>query len=730
MATMACARAASCRMHVLYAPPDNECTAVAQLHVVGENLDNNLTTKNANGEILCGIGMRLQQEARFGIYVASLTPNGPAETSQMIRAGDKLIRIDGYEITAHDTLEIIRHLVLGPPRSEVTLILSRMLKSPAGRAHSADQGDTFYSVTLRRVPEAAQITEYLHHDLERLIREVLVENRDLQNQLREALVARDHGSMVDPDLILQKKKSMVAARKAVPEPTPFDILYESPESPKRPVGRTQPRRLIHRWCVHYCLGHAMEIWKLNAAEQKRWLHAAHKAILRWTYQAVRGKLMTWRQHGKEQIRLRSICDKVLSRWGNQFLTAALNCWRSRSEEALRTKAICGRVVARWMNNTLCSAFYMWVEWVKESGRLRSCVAKVVLRMLNRGLALAFETWRQHGKEQIRLRSICDKVLSRWGNQFLTAALNCWRSRSEEALRTKAICGRVVARWMNNTLCSAFYMWVEWVKESGRLRSCVAKVVLRWRIMTLSVSFSTWQQYAEAVQREGRLLVQIASRMQNMILFKAWSRLGDYAYMNRRSNALIMKLLSRSRRCTLAQALARWRDFVSEGLASCKRNKERQTRMCTVQRIVTRLSSSELSAALGAWYENAQVSKNVHRNRKDNSDNGLLDRVLDRVPRLSRSQSWCGGLTEFGSSKLMHYLHIRWLKLVEEYYSMVEDSIFSEERALTWAEFEKKTKQHADAPFLLVNHHAFAADFDHYNESFEKSRDSYHRFADL
>ena len=631
MATMACARAASCRMHVLYAPPDNECTAVAQLHVVGENLDNNLTTKNANGEILCGIGMRLQQEARFGIYVASLTPNGPAETSQMIRAGDKLIRIDGYEITAHDTLEIIRHLVLGPPRSEVTLILSRMLKSPAGRAHSADQGDTFYSVTLRRVPEAAQITEYLHHDLERLIREVLVENRDLQNQLREALVARDHGSMVDPDLILQKKKSMVAARKAVPEPTPFDILYESPESPKRPVGRTQPRRLIHRWCVHYCLGHAMEIWKLNAAEQKRWLHAAHKAILRWTYQAVRGKLMTWRQHGKEQIRLRSICDKVLSRWGNQFLTAALNCWRSRSEEALRTKAICGRVVARWMNNTLCSAFYMWVEWVKES---------------------------------------------------------------------------------------------------GRLRSCVAKVVLRWRIMTLSVSFSTWQQYAEAVQREGRLLVQIASRMQNMILFKAWSRLGDYAYMNRRSNALIMKLLSRSRRCTLAQALARWRDFVSEGLASCKRNKERQTRMCTVQRIVTRLSSSELSAALGAWYENAQVSKNVHRNRKDNSDNGLLDRVLDRVPRLSRSQSWCGGLTEFGSSKLMHYLHIRWLKLVEEYYSMVEDSIFSEERALTWAEFEKKTKQHADAPFLLVNHHAFAADFDHYNESFEKSRDSYHRFADL
>jgi hypothetical protein len=81
MATMACARAARCFPHGTSCtcglmPRLTMCTAVAQLHLVGQNLDNNLTTKNANGEILCGIGMRLQQEARFGIYVASLTPNG------------------------------------------------------------------------------------------------------------------------------------------------------------------------------------------------------------------------------------------------------------------------------------------------------------------------------------------------------------------------------------------------------------------------------------------------------------------------------------------------------------------------------------------------------------------------------------------------------------------------------------------------------------------------------
>lgn len=78
---------------------------------------------------------------------------------------------------------------------------------------------------------------------------------------------------------------------------------------------------------------------------------------------------------------------------------------------------------------------------------------------------------------------------------------------------------------------------------------------------------------------------------------------------------------------------------------------------------------------------------------------------------------------------MNLLLMRWLKLVEEYYKMVEDSIFNEERALTWAEFERRSSFHANDPFLLADHRALAADFDRYNESFEASRDSYHRAYD-
>ena len=115
------------------------CKAVAQLHIVGEDLDCNLRTKDANGELLCGVGMRLQQETRFGVYVASLTANGPAEKSSMIREGDRLVQIDDYSVSARDTLENIRSRVLGRPSTEVTLWMSRTPRSPGGRACSADE---------------------------------------------------------------------------------------------------------------------------------------------------------------------------------------------------------------------------------------------------------------------------------------------------------------------------------------------------------------------------------------------------------------------------------------------------------------------------------------------------------------------------------------------------------------------------------------------------------------
>jgi hypothetical protein len=64
--------------------PTTHTGAVAQLHNVGEDLDCNLRTNDANGELFRDIGMRIQQDTRLSVYIASLTANGPAEKSSMM----------------------------------------------------------------------------------------------------------------------------------------------------------------------------------------------------------------------------------------------------------------------------------------------------------------------------------------------------------------------------------------------------------------------------------------------------------------------------------------------------------------------------------------------------------------------------------------------------------------------------------------------------------------------
>ena len=54
-----------------------------------------LTIQEANGKIQAGVGIRLQHELRYGIYVAGLTPKSPAENSGQIEEDDVLLCIDG-----------------------------------------------------------------------------------------------------------------------------------------------------------------------------------------------------------------------------------------------------------------------------------------------------------------------------------------------------------------------------------------------------------------------------------------------------------------------------------------------------------------------------------------------------------------------------------------------------------------------------------------------------------
>jgi hypothetical protein len=171
---------------------------IAKLHTVGDSLDSNLMVKDAKGQLKAGVGIRLQQESRWGIYVAGLTPNGPAEKSGKIAEDDTLVSVDGYRIEPEDTLETVRQRVLGPPGTTVVMTFQREDK----------QGATIFKVSLVRA--AAESSSM--HELERNLNAAHNEIDKLKKMLKEALE--------EGDVVIEKNTGRV--QRAAPRPPPID----------------------------------------------------------------------------------------------------------------------------------------------------------------------------------------------------------------------------------------------------------------------------------------------------------------------------------------------------------------------------------------------------------------------------------------------------------------------------------------------------------------------------
>ena len=77
---------------------------------------------------LGGVGIIFRAESRkegeFGLIVASLALDGPADKSGQVMVGDELVMIDNIDIQ-NTSAEFLAPLILGPPGSKVVLGLRR-----------------------------------------------------------------------------------------------------------------------------------------------------------------------------------------------------------------------------------------------------------------------------------------------------------------------------------------------------------------------------------------------------------------------------------------------------------------------------------------------------------------------------------------------------------------------------------------------------------------------------
>ena len=140
--------------HSLIELTTNHHGMLAKLDVVGESLDHDLLLRDSeSGQVYGGVGMRLQQERSWGVYVASITPNGPADDCGVIQVDDILQKVDGHVIGRDDRLEDIRERVLGRPSSLVRLHFAR--PSSGREVDGAKGAAETYCVRLRRATPGA-----------------------------------------------------------------------------------------------------------------------------------------------------------------------------------------------------------------------------------------------------------------------------------------------------------------------------------------------------------------------------------------------------------------------------------------------------------------------------------------------------------------------------------------------------------------------------------------------
>jgi len=227
---------------------------ISPLSMIGEGLDRNLTTRDTNGKRLGGVGMQLHQEARIGIYVAGLTRNGPAERSGVVALNDLLMSVDGQMIAAHDTLESVRELILGPPNTSVLLAFERPVFA-GGRVASREQGPLCYSVSLIRSGATPEANE----QLEELLKEVLFENRSLHAQLREVILAKNEEVALEKVCARPDRSAPKLQRTA-------GATFSS--SVKGTTRRAKPVNILGRW-TQQCTASAFRAWRTRADELKK-----------------------------------------------------------------------------------------------------------------------------------------------------------------------------------------------------------------------------------------------------------------------------------------------------------------------------------------------------------------------------------------------------------------------------------------------------------------------------
>ena len=391
---------------------------LAKLTLEGTPLEKDFVVHDEFGDVLGGVGMVLHQEASWGIYVAQVTPGGPAAAAGCIEPDDVLVQVDSYLIEPSSTLDDIRRRFLGPPGSAIRIALQR----PA-LASDLNGALGLYQVTLTRatpsylrkkepstgnggglqtktllpgLSDGVLVEVTLLMDFAEVLQREAQVKMELQQDIAKALKTANNSILIrglrpghspDAKLIIcdlqifndtigYKRRALDAALDLLSqiELTSSALLqgqYTGTAVLVRMFDSSVMRwQVAERNEIHNAEGFVNKKIDLGAVrspapvqvEERNETHDEEGFVSKKTAQGAVRSAAPIPQHRQEELseakKLAQI-NTILARWRNLSLGNALSTWLQDHKK----KVTCKRILRRWTHQALSRAWFHWLHQV-------------------------------------------------------------------------------------------------------------------------------------------------------------------------------------------------------------------------------------------------------------------------------------------------------------------------------------------------------------------------------
>jgi len=354
------------------------------------------------------------------------------------------------------------------------------------------------------------------------------------------------------------------------------------------------------------LSSAWACWKAQQAFTAR-VEAARGEVKRTVLRMLRQQLSSaWRQWSKRHAERRLVSYEA-------------------AQNAAAKLGLLGMFARRCGGNAAARLLQAWVQWTKVLQGRELTKAKLrgsILRMLKRHLSAGWVAWRADVKRctlVLGQRKAMKRTVLGMQKAELAAAWRRWKAVDSKQRKVKRRVTRVLRRVLYRALFAAWRCWRLGDAAVLHRRQVMVRTVKRMLRAQLAAAFSVLLHNGLDRDVTVAVMTRTILRFANAKVSDAWNKWKLCASQQ----FVALKCLRVVRHAKLSAALRTWK-------ASSKAHAALQKRLLCTRRVLGRMRSKQLAAALRQW-------RNAHAQMA--SKRAVVLRCVGRMKKLNLARGW-------------------------------------------------------------------------------------------